>query len=44
MSALIPQHEIDRISQGADIVSIVESYGVKLRRQIGITNKNEAAK
>ena len=35
MSNLIPQHEIDRISQGADIVSIVESYGVKLRRMSG---------
>tara|TARA_R110002020_G_scaffold224198_7_gene433681 strand:+ start:779 stop:1651 length:873 start_codon:yes stop_codon:yes gene_type:complete len=35
MNNLIPQHEIDRISQGADIVSIVESYGVKLRRMSG---------
>lgn len=35
MTNLIPQHEIDRISQGADIVSIVESYGVKLRRMSG---------
>lgn len=35
MTNLIPQHEIDRICESADIVSIVESYNVKLRRMSG---------